>query len=66
MKKPTTIARSLVASADRAAGMKRGGGARRPYEAPRVTAHGPLVRIALGGTPGVGDSGAQFTQKPPA
>jgi hypothetical protein len=30
---------------------------RRPYCAPRITAHGPMSRIALGGSPGAGDSG---------
>jgi len=39
--------------------------ARRPYCAPRITASGPLVRIALGGTPGLADSGSEFIEKPP-
>ena len=38
--------------------------AKRPYHAPRVTSHGPLVRIALGGTPGTGDSGLPTVQRP--
>ena len=37
---------------------------RRPYQRPSITAHGPMVRIALGGTPGVGDSGSPATQQP--
>jgi len=40
--------------------------ARRPYSTPHITTNRPLVKIALGGTPGVGDSGAQFVQLPPA
>jgi hypothetical protein len=38
---------------------------RRPYCAPRITASGPLERIALGGTPGLADSGTEFIEKPP-
>ena len=37
---------------------------KRPYRTPRVTSHGPLVRIALGGTPGTGDSGLPAVQQP--
>ena len=39
--------------------------ARRPYRAPRVTPRGAMTRIALGGTPGVGESGSAGTRKPP-
>lgn len=38
---------------------------RRPYEKPRVIDHGRLADIALGGSPGVGDSGGAATQMPP-
>ncbi|MGB5161109.1 MAG: hypothetical protein WBP10_00885 [Thermoanaerobaculia bacterium] len=38
---------------------------RRPYEKPRVIDHGRLADIALGGSPGRGDSGATFIQQPP-
>jgi len=38
---------------------------RRPYEKPRVVDHGLLVDVALGGSPGPGDSGGATTQKPP-
>lgn len=38
---------------------------RRPYEKPRVVDHGLLVDVALGGSPGPGDSGGSATQKPP-
>ena len=37
--------------------------ARRPYRPPSVTAHGSMVRIALGGTPGSGDSGMPTLQQ---
>jgi hypothetical protein len=37
---------------------------KRPYRPPRVTSHGPLIRIALGGTPGTGDSGLPAVQQP--
>lgn len=38
---------------------------RRPYERPQVMDHGRLVDVALGGSPGVGDSGSALIQKPP-
>jgi hypothetical protein len=38
---------------------------RRPYCRPRITTHGPIACIALGGSPGVGDSGSEFIQRPP-
>jgi len=38
---------------------------RRPYEKPRVVDHGRLVDVALGGSPGVGDSAAANNQMPP-
>lgn len=38
---------------------------RRPYEKPRVIDHGRLSDVALGGSPGVGDSGTIGTQLPP-
>jgi len=38
---------------------------RRSYEKPRVIDHGRLADIALGGSPGRGDSGATFIQQPP-
>jgi hypothetical protein len=41
-------------------------GSRRAYRPPRITAHGPMVRIALGGSPGVGDSSNPSVQQPPA
>ena len=36
-----------------------------PYSTPRITTHRPLVKIALGGTPGIGDSGNGSTHRPP-
>ena len=36
---------------------------RRANQTPRITAHGPMVRIALGGTPGSGDSGMPTLQR---
>ena len=44
---------------------ERNSSARRPYEKPRVIDHGRLADIALGGSPGVGDSGGAATQLPP-
>jgi hypothetical protein len=33
-------------------------GGRRPYRKPALTAYGRLVDLTLGGSPGIGDSGA--------
>jgi len=38
---------------------------RRRYEKPRVIDHGRLSDVALGGSPGVGDSGTIGSQLPP-
>ncbi len=38
---------------------------RRPYEKPRMVDHGLLAQVALGGSPGWGDSGSTQTQRPP-
>jgi hypothetical protein len=38
---------------------------KRPYHPPRITHYGAMVRIALGGSPGVGDSGSLNTEFPP-
>jgi hypothetical protein len=44
---------------------EQGPAGRRPYEKPRVVDHGRLADLALGGSPGVGDSGATDIQQPP-
>ena len=38
---------------------------KRPYHPPRITRQGSVVRIALGGSPGVGDSGNALNELPP-
>lgn len=38
---------------------------RAPYAAPRIVPLGDLRELTLGGSPGVGDSGAATTQKCP-
>jgi hypothetical protein len=38
---------------------------RAPYAAPRIEPLGDLRELTLGGSPGVGDSGAATTQKCP-
>lgn len=37
---------------------------RKRYEAPRLEVLGDLRTLTLGGSPGVNDSGAQFTEQP--
>jgi hypothetical protein len=41
------------------------GARKRPYQPPQITRQGSVARIALGGTPGAGDSGATLTERPP-
>lgn len=38
---------------------------RRSYMKPHLIDHGRLAAVALGGSPGVGDSSGSFTQMPP-
>ena len=35
----------------------------RPYRSPRLTAHGDVRGITMGGSPGTGDSGAYYVQQ---
>jgi len=37
---------------------------KRPYQSPRLTAHGDLRGVTMGGSPGTGDSGATLIQEP--
>lgn len=39
---------------------------KRIYVPPRLTCYGDVRTITLGGSAGEGDSGSQFTQKPPS
>jgi hypothetical protein len=57
--KATGISPKSTAAASASAPAAGGGLAakRQPYNAPRITAHGPMSQIALGGSPGAGDSG---------
>lgn len=38
---------------------------RRPYRKPRLEQLGDLRTLTLGGSPGLNDSGSQFTRRPP-
>ncbi len=61
MKATNVIPKSTDETAAKAPNAAEGLSAgRRPYCAPRITAHGPMSRIALGGSPGAGDSGPGF------
>lgn len=55
------------AKADTPAGDRHGqkDSKRRRYEKPRVVDRGRLVEVALGGSPGSGDSGAGITTEDP-